>query len=582
MELLNITEQWKAIDGYEGLYEVCTNGRIKRLKGQVRRKGGGLYKVNEKILNTSSTNMGYPVVNLSKDGNLKQFKVHRLVAETFISNPFNKSVVNHIDNDKTNNSVSNLEWTTISENTQHAIDLLKIEEIEIVNNNRMNEDELWKEIDNFGGTYLVSTHGRIQERKSGTILDDYVKVNGNRKVYLKYDEKSSYYFVHRLVAEAFIKNENNKLIVYHRDGNKDNNIVWNLIWLTSSELHDKKFTPSHNREEILNIPRNDDNEEEMWKDILNFEGFYEVSNVGRVRSKNRIIEDSLGRKRKYTSRILSVRSKNGYCFVSLNKGNTSKDIAVHRLVAEAFTPNPNDKPYINHINSNRADNSVENLEWSTPKENMEHMSEMDRGYVRSIQKYNLTGDLIDEYPSIIKACAINDLDYRSLIAALNKNNSSCGGYQWKYTDDEKVIVTYEPANNVKVNQYELNGEYIQTFPSIQVAVNYLNQNGYPNACGGNISRACNGEAKYAYNFQWRDVHNNKPVTAMNPAIRRVVQLTIDGEYIDQFESIREAEIANNIKLNTSSIGKCCRGKLKRANGYKWMYEEDYIKNCSTD
>lgn len=112
-------EIWKDIEGYEGLYQVSTYGNIKSLP-KVRRNGTGTYIQKEKLLKPSNTSTGYKKVELCKDGKRKSFKVHRLVAIAFIPNPDNKPEVNHIDGNKINNNIDNLEWVTSSENSVHA------------------------------------------------------------------------------------------------------------------------------------------------------------------------------------------------------------------------------------------------------------------------------------------------------------------------------------------------------------------------------------------------------------------------------------------------------------------------------
>lgn len=109
---------------------------------------------------------------------------------------------------------------------------------------------------------------------------------------------------------------------------------------------------------------------EIWKDIEGYEGLYQVSNEGRVKSIERTITMSNGRPRLIRERILkqSLQSK-GYYFVILCNDSEGKHKYVHRLVAEAFIPNLENKPCIDHINTIRTDNRVENLRWCTNKEN---------------------------------------------------------------------------------------------------------------------------------------------------------------------------------------------------------------------
>ena len=111
-------EIWKDIQEYEGLYQISNYGRVKSL-----RDNKGNYR--EKIIKSRPSKNGYIIINLSKNGKAKTFKIHRLVSIHFIPNPENKPQVNHKDGNKLNNSVSNLEWVTASENSLHATHITK-------------------------------------------------------------------------------------------------------------------------------------------------------------------------------------------------------------------------------------------------------------------------------------------------------------------------------------------------------------------------------------------------------------------------------------------------------------------------
>jgi hypothetical protein len=110
-------EQWKDIKGYEGLYQVSNLGRVKSLP-----KISGCCFQSEMLIKPHKDHKGYLYVGLCKNAKYKYFKVHRLVADAFILNPDHKPFINHINYDKANNNVSNLEWVTAKENSQWSLE----------------------------------------------------------------------------------------------------------------------------------------------------------------------------------------------------------------------------------------------------------------------------------------------------------------------------------------------------------------------------------------------------------------------------------------------------------------------------
>ncbi|AMS01355.1 HNH homing endonuclease [Bacillus phage AR9] len=110
---------WKEIIGFEGLYEISNTGLVKSLKREVSGKLNSIRIIDEKILSSTNNGKGYLVVTLYRDKKRYYKKIHRLVAEAFIENSENKPEVNHKDGIKTNNCVSNLEWSTTKENCNH-------------------------------------------------------------------------------------------------------------------------------------------------------------------------------------------------------------------------------------------------------------------------------------------------------------------------------------------------------------------------------------------------------------------------------------------------------------------------------
>lgn len=122
----SIAEVWKDIQGYEGLYQVSNLGRVKSLGRFIDRLVYGNYWQEEKILKPNKTKYGYLIVELRKNKKPKSFLVHRLVAITFIPNSENKPEVDHINADKTNNSVNNLRWVTAKENVRNPLNMMHL------------------------------------------------------------------------------------------------------------------------------------------------------------------------------------------------------------------------------------------------------------------------------------------------------------------------------------------------------------------------------------------------------------------------------------------------------------------------
>lgn len=121
---------------------------------------------------------------------------------------------------------------------------------------------------------------------------------------------------------------------------------------------------------------------EVWKDVKGYEGFYQVSNKGRVKSLARTIVRSDGQYKSIKEKILkSGTSSKGYQQINLCRNGKQKTMKIHRLVAEAYIPNSKNKPEVNHKDGDKSNNVISNLEWVTPKENMRHA--YDIGLIRA-------------------------------------------------------------------------------------------------------------------------------------------------------------------------------------------------------
>jgi len=199
--------------------------------------------------------------------------------------------------------------------------------------------------------------------------------------------------------------------------------------------------------------------EEIWKDIKGYEGFYQVSNQGRVKSMERDILYKDGSVKHRKERIMKPRNLRGYCAVDLHKDGNYKVVLIHRLVGEAFIPKVDGKDELDHINTIRSDNRVENLRWTTKKENQ-----------------------------------------NNIITRKHKSSAS--------TETAKLLRKY----------YEK----------------------------GQISRS-----------------------------RRIVQLDKQGNYIRSFWGAQEVEEV--LGFDAGLIARAAKGYVKVSKGYKWVYEEGYLK-----
>lgn len=180
---------------------------------------------------------------------------------------------------------------------------------------------------------------------------------------------------------------------------------------------------------------------EIWKDITGYEGLYQVSNLGRVRSLDRYVTHSRGVV-KYIRKGCVLKQntdKGGYKYVGLYKDGKVKYIKVHRLVAQVFLHNPDNLPEVNHIDENKSNNRVDNIEWCSHKQNCNHGTRNERmsknklnyqSYSKPVLQYTKDGQFVAEYPSIAEA--ERNIKLTNIQSVLNGNRKTAGGYIWKY------------------------------------------------------------------------------------------------------------------------------------------------------
>lgn len=138
--------------------------------------------------------------------------------------------------------------------------------------------------------------------------------------------------------------------------------------------------------------------EEIWKDIRGYEGYYQVSNTGKIKSLDRLVKWKNNKNRIARGKILSPRKQINYNYIHiafvLQKDGIPKETNLARTVAKAFIPNPENKPCVNHIDNNPQNNHVSNLEWVTYKENTQHMIKSGRNNI--LRTFSLTEKQVKE------------------------------------------------------------------------------------------------------------------------------------------------------------------------------------------
>ncbi len=336
--------------------------------------------------------------------------------------------------------------------------------------------------------------------------------------------------------------------------------------------------------------------EEVWKDIKGYEGLYQVSNLGRVKSVTHDVIDSIGRHSVKEGRILSLRNstKTGYPTINLAKDGKFKSFNIHRLVAEAFIPNPKNLPCVNHKDESRDNNCVNNLEWCTYKYNNTYGTASERRtkrlreyfnshevighphHVKPIVQYSLSGKVVREFTSI--NAAERELGFSpssGISACCSGKLHTAYGYVWRFKDEQFSSIESKPKRHQKfVIKRDAAGNEIARYKSVSEAAK---ENGFER----HTLRKTNIIGGYVYEIEKKDNefipkgHKGSRPDLKGKGTKKVYQYAKDGTFVAEYNSVKDAAIAMGGASKGPDISNCANGKLLSAFGFDWRFKKKH-------
>ena len=271
--------------------------------------------------------------------------------------------------------------------------------------------------------YYIYDNGDVLNITTNKILKGSIGQHGYKYYRLSYNNQKKMFYAHRLVAEAFIDNPDNLPVVNHKDGNKLNNNIDNLEWVSYSynieHAHKEKLIKNRRQSQYYkeSLPN------EVWKKIKNFH--YSISSMGRIRNDD-------------TGLLLKGSLTCGYYKVRLSNKGQTLDRMINHLVYCTFN-NLNNIPkgyVIDHINANKTDDRLENLRLITLSENVKAAlyDTKSNSSCRKVLQMTLEDCPIQQFASCSEAARQLKLDSSTISKVCRGKNKSHGGFHFKYID----------------------------------------------------------------------------------------------------------------------------------------------------
>lgn len=439
-----MTNEWISLQhlGYS-MYEANHTGIVRRIS-------------NKRVLKRKPHKCQYIKLCIKHDeGSYKNVKVDGLICKTFIGPPPSTTAeIIHINGDTLDSNKSNLKWGTYAEKVQ--VDTKDFRSVDYIGEIMLPSEE-WKDAGPYGYIdYLASSLGRIYSMKSGKVVSGNTRVDGYMQTTIPIKQVNTPTLMHVLICHAFYGYPPDETYtVDHIDRNKINNVPSNLRWASKSEqtinrypLGKRKYMITevingkiHNFYEYQSILEILDVDHIIIPDeglfyngsLLIYENFINLDIIGEiwapinVRGKI-IMVSNMGRVRKMSRKTFGCTLGSGYKSVNIE----GSPFLVHRLVIIAFRGNYDPSLVVNHIDRNKLNNRLDNLEVITVSENVIHAYNTGHKGLKCVQQLSLDGTLIDTYTSIRKASEATDVGHSSIGKTANGKQKTAGGFLWRF------------------------------------------------------------------------------------------------------------------------------------------------------